>query len=180
MGVVTYYLFQSWCREWCSIWICICSETVLSFLCAWLAKKYIPLPVKFLSGALPTFGVGWFGWLCYSTLDLELFSVVSGKFLKTPAALRSALWALVQLFKCKQFFHLREAELQGSTGVFAVFQEGWIFQLFCLWSGTVNRGFPHPQLKRMYLTFSLWKGPDVWSNSLWINLYLLLWFLSTK
>lgn len=38
--------------------------------------------MKFLSGALPTFGGEGFGWLCYCTLDLELFSVVSGKFLK--------------------------------------------------------------------------------------------------
>lgn len=55
-----------------------CPFSVLNLL------KIYSLPVKFLSGALPTFG-GWgegFGWLCYCTLDTELFSVVSGKFLQ--------------------------------------------------------------------------------------------------
>ena len=67
------------------VWVCIYSETVLSFFSVLnLLKIYfltfeIPerCSAKFWGGG----GEG-FGWLCYCTLDLEVFSVVSGKFLK--------------------------------------------------------------------------------------------------
>lgn len=110
--------------DWYSILVNIYSETILSFLCAWLAKNIFHY--LWNSWAVLCQLLGWGGLDgCVTALwiwNCSVLWVVSGKFLKHQQHWEVHCGHLVQLSKCKQFFHQREAELQSSVGVFAVFQ----------------------------------------------------------
>lgn len=170
---ISCYLFQFWCSKWCSIWVSIYLETILSFLCVQLTKKCIPLPVKFLSGALPTFvGRGLDG--CVTAHWIWNCSVLwVANFLNTSSTEKCTMGICTVVQKQTMLSPRRSWGLELSRSTWNISRKMNFSNLLSLKWGSLEVFFFFffsYFLKQMY-TFSLWKGQGVWSNPPWINLY---------
>lgn len=137
-GLISCFVFQSWCSKWCSsLDVCLFrNRTVLSLLNL--------LKIYFLTCEIPERCSAnfWerelFEWLCYCTLELELFGVVSGKILNTSSTEKCTM-GIRTVVQMQAILLSRRSWGIEFFGVLGIFWGGWMFQLFCFWSGVMWR-----------------------------------------